>query len=114
VSDMHCPSCGISVPDGLASCPLCRSWVRTVNLRPNRTLEHPRRRVFLDRRVPRWAVGRASRRLTAGKRAISNQLSGPDFGCGLVCWNYVQPTLLSSLYPEVEHRIDRSAAGCHL
>jgi hypothetical protein len=23
----------MAVPDGLASCPLCRSWVRTVNLR---------------------------------------------------------------------------------
>jgi hypothetical protein len=33
VSDMHCPSCGMSVPDGMTSCPLCQSWVRTVNLR---------------------------------------------------------------------------------
>jgi hypothetical protein len=23
----------MSVPDGLTSCPLCQSWVRTVNLR---------------------------------------------------------------------------------
>jgi hypothetical protein len=33
VSAVHCPSCGMSVPDGLSSCPLCQSWVRTVNLR---------------------------------------------------------------------------------
>jgi hypothetical protein len=33
MSDMRCPSCGMSVPDGLTSCPLCRSWVRTVKLR---------------------------------------------------------------------------------
>jgi len=33
VSAVHCPSCGMWVPDGLTSCPLCQSWVRTVNLR---------------------------------------------------------------------------------
>jgi hypothetical protein len=33
MSDMRCPSCGMSVPDGLTSCPLCRSWVRKVKLR---------------------------------------------------------------------------------
>lgn len=33
MSDLHCPSCGMAVPEGLSSCPLCRSWVRTVNLR---------------------------------------------------------------------------------
>jgi hypothetical protein len=33
MSETRCPACGMSVPEGLSSCPLCRQWVSTVNLR---------------------------------------------------------------------------------